>query len=269
MLKDFLKNPLGRIVGRSDNNQRRAADYFTQKNAEAKPARLGPSNDAMDAILGNREKTNILWPLFATKGIQFPYTPDIVFGGQAEYQDFHFTHSNFAYQQYNKSMPLEIQVSGTFTCQTNDEGRYLIAALRFLRSMTMMEFGTISPQKAGTPPPVLRFNYLGEYMFSNVPVVVSNFSFTLPRDVDYVGIRYPGGMDLRADANDQMNENPLKGAKPKRPLIIGGPDQPITYMPTRMELTVQLKVQQNPKHVREQFDLDLFKRGGLIKKGFI
>lgn len=269
MLKDFLKNPWGRVVGRSDDNQLQAAEYFTSKTADQKPARIGPTNESMDAVLGHREERNILWPLFATKGIQFPYTPDITFGRQAEYQDFHFTHSNNAYHQYNKSMPTEIQVTGTFTCQTNDEGRYLIATLQFLRAMTMIEFGTISPQKAGTPPPVLRFNYLGEYMFSNIPVVISAFSYTLPRDVDYVGIRYPGGIGLREDANKYMDENVLKGTAYVRPPVIGGKDVPVTYVPTRMELTVQLKVQQNPKHVREEFDLDLFKRGGLIKKGFI
>lgn len=273
MIRDYLRNRFGQLSKPTGNRQTASADLFKKTYGAIKPARIGPADSAM-SLLGPKDERNILYPLFETKGIQFPYTPDVTFGGQAEYQDFHFTHSNYAYHNFSKSMPSEIQVQGTFTCQTNEEGKYLLATLRFLRAMSMMEFGFASAyredNRAGTPPPVLRFNYLGEYMFSNVPVIINNFSFTLPRDVDYVGVRYRGGIGFAADPTEIMERAASKGGQAfSRDQIIGGPDAPISHVPTRMDLMVTLKVQQNPNKVRTEFDLETFRQGGLVKKGFV
>lgn len=273
----FLRNILS--PGRSEDRQQKVAESFKNRGG-AKPCRLGPADrkDVLEALLGPDDPENLLHPLWPTKGIQFPYQPDVTFGGSAEYQDFHFTHSNYPHYQYAKSMPQEIQISGPFTCQTNNEGRYLVATLQFLRAMSMNEFGTQARDKgiAGTPPPVLRFNYLGEYMFSNVPVVITNFAYTLPRDVDYVGIQYNTralfGGELRVAENADMwyggkggKGTALNGRMP----VIGGPSRPITYVPTKMELTVTLKVQHNTRRIRQEFDVDKFKTGILAKKGFV
>jgi hypothetical protein len=42
-----------------------------------------------------------------------------------------------------------------------------------------------------------------------------------------------------------------------------------TFMPTQIVITMLLGVQQNPRNIRESFDLDKFKTGDLITKGFI
>jgi len=39
---------------------------------------------------------------------------------------------------------------------------------------------------AGTPPPVLRLNGYGDHVFNNIPVVVTQFSYDLSPDVDYI-----------------------------------------------------------------------------------
>jgi hypothetical protein len=44
----------------------------------------------------------------------------------------------------------------------------------------------------GTPPPLLYLSGLGEYQFDNHPVVLTNFTYTLPNDVDYINA-YPSG----------------------------------------------------------------------------
>jgi hypothetical protein len=44
----------------------------------------------------------------------------------------------------------------------------------------------------GTPPPLLYLSGLGEYQFDNHPVVLTNFTYTLPNDVDYINA-YPNG----------------------------------------------------------------------------
>jgi len=184
-----------------------------------------------------------------------------MFGAVAAYGEYHFTHSNYKHYNYQNSAPEPITITGTFTAQTNDEARYLIAALRFLRSAQMMEFGINAANRgtAGTPPPVLRFNYLGAHMFNHVPVVVSTFNYQLERDVDYVEVQFPG--DGRFRPTGDIGESVFGD-------VVLTEDQR-TYVPTRIILTTVLQIQQNVKTVREDFDLERFKRGDLINKGFI
>ena len=235
-------------------------------NSTTKRARLGPATGALKALLGDpRDCQNVLQPLHATKGIVFPYTPDVTFGGSANYSSWHFTHSNYQQYQFQNSTPSEIQVTSTFTAQTNEEARYMLAALTFLRSSTMMDFGNAAVQRdtAGTPPPVLRFNYLGQRMFKNVPVVVQNFSYILERDVDYIEVTFPG---TSAGLRDTGLVRQVAGATDGTLPIL---EDVRTYLPTQLVVTTLLGIQQNPRHTRDNFDLEAFKRGDLINKGFV
>jgi len=227
-------------------------------------ARLGPAPGALKTVLGDPGDQdacdNLLQPLFATKGIIFPYTPTVMFGSQANYGNFHFTHSNYPYYQYQNSMPVEIQLTAAFTAQTNEEARYMLAVLKFLRGATMIEFGTQSAQKgkAGTPPPVLRFNYMGAHMFNNTPVVVTTVNYILEDGLDYVEVQLPGTRSKAA----RINLDAAEGEK-----IIG--DNNVTYMPTRINLTVGLQIQPNPRDIRDNFDLEDFKNGNLVGRGYV
>lgn len=227
-----------------------------------KRARLGPAPAAMTTILGDpTDCENLLQPLHATKGMLFPYTPQLNFGGTANYNQWHFTHSNYQQNNFQNSMPSEIQITGTFTAQTNEEGRYLLAVLRFLRASTMMEFGAEAARKgvAGTPPPVLRFNYLGGHQFNNVPVVLTTFNYLLEDTIDYVEIDLPGRL--------QFSDSARIGQSVFGDVFLT--DDNRTYVPTRIVITLMLMVQENPRKVRDKFDLDAFKRGELVNKGFI
>jgi hypothetical protein len=227
-----------------------------------KRARLGPAPGAMQTILGDpTDCENLLQPLWATKGMLYPYTPTVNFGGTANYSNWHFTHSNYQQFQYQNSQPAEIQITGTFTAQTNEEGRYMLAVMRFLRASTMMEFGAAAARRgtAGTPPPVLRFNYMGGHMFNNVPVVLTSFNYLLEDTVDYVEIKLPGLL--------QHSPTGSIGQSVFGEVAITQNNK--TYMPTRMVITSMLMVQPNPRKTRDEFDLDAFKRGTLINKGFV
>jgi hypothetical protein len=263
-------------------------------NTESKRARLGPAPGALKTLLGEPTDCNsILHPLIATKGIVFPYTPDVTFGGSANYSSWHFTHSNYQQWQYQNSQPSEIQVTGTFTAQTNEEARYMLAAMTFLRASTMIDFGNAAVQRdtAGTPPPVLRWDYLGQQMFKNVPVVVQNFSYILERDVDYVEITLPGNSSTGARSSGvgmatflgyatggvtgAIKAGATKVGKNVKNSLTGGDagqqtiDETLrTWVPTQLTLTVLLGIQQNPKNVRDNFDLDKFAKGDLLNKGF-
>lgn len=231
-----------------------------------KRARLGPAAGAMKTILGDpRDCDNLLQPLWATKGMMYPYTPMMTFGGLANYNNWHFTHSNYAQHQYQNSMPSEMQITGTFTAQTNEEARYMLAALTFLRASTMIDFGSAAVRRgtAGTPPPVLRFNYLGAHMFNNIPVVLQAFNYILEDTVDYIEVQLPGtNNNIQGTGNFREVLGAASG-------LLEITNDRRTYLPTKMIITVMLLVQPNPRKTRDEFDLDAFKSGKLINKGFI
>ena len=224
-------------------------------------ARLGPAHKALDEVLGDlRDCDNLLNPLRLTSGIIFPYTPNVMFGGMANYGNFHFTHSNYPYYQYQNSQPEAIQITGNFTAQTNEEARYMLAVFKFLRVATMIEYGTQAAQtgRAGTPPPVLRFNYSGGHMFNNVPVVVTSFNYILENDVDYVEVQLPGSRNGATKI--------VKGLEGED-VIVNNENR--TYVPTMITISTMLQVQPNPRDLRDNFNLDDFKNGNLIGKGYV
>jgi hypothetical protein len=47
-----------------------------------------------------------------------------------------------------------------------------------------MAYGQTS--NSGSPPPVVRLNGYGDFVFKNVPVVVNSFAVELGQDIDYI-----------------------------------------------------------------------------------
>lgn len=215
-------------------------------------ARLQPKNiNNAETILGRKESSNILFPLYSTNGVLFPYTPSIVTGHTAEYDNLAFTHTNYGYNAYIRSYPKPLSISADFTAQSTNEALYMLAVIHFFRSVTKSYFGVNPYNRAGTPPPVLLFNYLGEYQYSNVPVLVKSFDFTLPSDVDYVPVNTSG-----ISGGIQVS-------------LPGGTSGGYTWVPTRLSVTCELDTQYIPIKVRDEFNLDDFRSGKLIGKGFI
>ena len=77
-----------------------------------------------------------------------------------------------------------ITIQGEFTAENAREGEYLLGVMHYLKSITKMSYGEGSNR--GTPPPVVRLNGYGDYVFNNVPVIVQQYNMTLPPDVDYI-----------------------------------------------------------------------------------
>lgn len=143
--------------------------------------------------------TKWLIPLEDTKGVVFPYTPQIAITHSASYQTTPLTHANFQHYSYSNSDINAISISGDFTAQNVAEGRYVLAALHFFRSVTKMFFGSDSDPVAGTPPPVLFLHGLGPQILNGVPVVVTSFTSSFPADTDYLlvdGNRIPTMMTM-------------------------------------------------------------------------
>lgn len=129
----------------------------------------------------------IMSPLRNTDGVLFPYTPTITVSHAAQYENIHPTHTNYMQHSYSKSGIDSLTITCDITANTQFEARYVLAIITFFRSVTKSFFG--QDQLAGTPPPVLRFNAHGQHMFSNLPVVVSNYTTDFPADQDYIQIQ--------------------------------------------------------------------------------
>ena len=233
----------------------------------------------------------ILAPLANTDGVIFPYTPSISTTYTANYEQYDLVHSNYRGVFYKNSRVGDISIRGTFTAQDTTEANYLLAVIHFFRSATKMFYG--QDAERGTPPPVCLLNGLGQFQFSDHPVVISSFNYTTPDDVDYIRAgnpnnygsnllnrraavaSNPGGSSL-AGLNRLLNALPTglaKGAIPNTPAP-STVNQSVnntagaTYVPTKMEIDITLIPVQTRAQVSQQFSLKGFANGDLLKGGF-
>jgi YHS domain-containing protein len=252
---------------------------------------LGPGAQ----YLYNATPAGVLAPLAAnggTDGVIFPYTPSITTTYSANYEQYDLIHSNYRGVFYKSSRVGDIQLRGTFTAQDTTEANYLLAVIHFFRSVTKMFYG--QDAERGTPPPVCLLNGFGGYQFSDHPVVVSSFNYSLPNDVDYIRTTNPNnfGLNLNNRYNPSGASLPAggalagayrllnavqgglnKGALPKllAPNTVVGSvtnNVPASYVPTKMEIDVTLIPVQSRSQVSQQFSLKGFANGDLLKGGF-
>jgi len=179
---------------------------------------------------------DIMGPLYERNALVFPYTPTVMASGNADYEEYNFTHSIYKYSAYSNSSVSEISVTGDFTAQTDNEARYLLACMHFFRSVTKSYFGSSNGALAGAPPPIVKFDYLGDQMYKNVPVIIKNYTHVLEPAVDYV------------------------------PVVVGNKT---SYVPTQVSMTITMELYYNPKLLRDKFNLQDFRNGKLLQDGYI
>lgn len=121
---------------------------------------------------------------FGTNGVVFPYLPTITVSSSASYNTQNFTHNNYPFHAYQNSQIDDITITGEFSCESTSDAEYWVAANLFFKAATKMFFGKSS--EAGNPPIICKLNGYGAHIFNDVPVVIKNYSVTLPQDVDYV-----------------------------------------------------------------------------------
>jgi len=231
----------------------------------------------------------LLKPLMNANGVIFPYTPSIAVNYTANYDNTDLTHSNYRGYFYKSSVVGEVTITATFTAQDTAEAQYLLAVIHFFKSVTKMFYG--QDAQRGAPPPLLYLVGLGEFQFNGHPCVVKNFQYTLPTDVDYIRASSPNnyGINLlnRRTAtttpsnpissvlNRLQNAGLFPGANPKTTTPNPGPTtgtvnntQRPTYVPTKMDMTIQLLPLQTRSQVSQQFSVKEFANGNLLKGGF-
>lgn len=131
------------------------------------------------------EDNSILAPLRNEGGVVFPLTPSVIIQHQASYNPLAVTHSNYPFYAYQNSETSALTIVGEFPVQNYQDAQAWVATLHFFRSVTKMFFGGDNATR-GNPPPILKLNGYGNYVFKNVPVVVTNFTVELTQGVDYI-----------------------------------------------------------------------------------
>ena len=283
-----------RIAAKVKEAQKQQA-YITQQRQKNKAdwrlrLSLADNADYLYADTGKDKQGNsnagILLPLYATDGVVFPYTPQITTNYKANYNNYDLTHSNYRGYYYQNSYTDSLTVTGTFTAQNTQEADYLLAVIHFFRSVTKMFYGQSS--HVGSPPPVCFLNGFGQYQFNKHPVLVTNFSYTLPADVDYIRAGSSNNLQLNQNSlrpkTNTINPNLSsvqrlanaflnKGGKspippPTQPSNSSNANNGSTYVPTKMSIVVSLLPIQSRTQVSQQFNLQTFANGQLLKGGF-
>jgi hypothetical protein len=233
-------------------------------------------------------KTSILAPLAASNGVVFPYMPTIQTTYNANYESVELTHSNYRGQFYKSSYVGDVQITGTFTAQDTAEANYLLAVIHFFRSVTKMFYGAEDPLR-GAPPPLVYLIGLGQYQFNNQPCVVKTFNYSMPNDCDYIRTKpnnYNTNLGGRS-SKPQTSANPIssvvnrlqnallpQGAVPNVPAQGLLEMQSVTniadatYVPTKCEIQLTLMPIQTRSQQSQQFNMENFANGNLLKAGF-
>ena len=240
----------------------------------------------------------ILSPLRATDGVIFPYMPTIATNYSADYSPYDLTHSNYRGYFYKGSRVGEVTLTADFTAQDSAEADYLLAVITFFKACTKMFYG--QDKYRGSPPPLVFLSGLGQYQFSNHGCAISNFAFTLPNDVDYIRARgkqtttggqmmwrrslsyTQSGFDLSAIwarlTGSAQSVGIGFGSNGAQVLMNGAMNIPpsppnlglneSTYVPTKMTITLTLMPMMSRQQISQQFSLQKFANGNLIKGGY-
>lgn len=119
-----------------------------------------------------------------TGGVVWPYLPNITLSTKSNYTQIDPVHNNYPYMAYKSSQVDDITISGDFTCETETDAAYWIAACTFFKTATKMFYG--QGPNAGNPPIVCNLTGYGSSIFEKVPVVIKSFSVDFKDDVNYI-----------------------------------------------------------------------------------
>jgi hypothetical protein len=237
----------------------------------------------------------VLAPLKDAGGLIFPYTPEIKIQSSATYSSISTTHTNYLFKAFQNSDPGNITISAPMNVEDQTQGLYWIAAVHYLRSLTKM-FSGMDP-KAGNPPPVVFLNGYGNYVFKNVPVVITSFTTSLDASCDYIGVdvvgsaagavqglseaigglsnavggafsdMVPGLGDITGSVSNLASGVGAVAALAGTFGIGGSISGGVSHVPTRSSFNITLQPMYSRSSARN-FSLDRFVQGGYLNNGF-
>lgn len=276
--QDVLAGPKG-LTAKETNTRTQATQQDEANFKQSEDWRVRLSLAPESKYLYNVEGAQgILAPLAATDGILFPYTPNIQVTYAASYEAPDVAHTNYKIYQYKNSSVDSIQISCDFTAQDTFEANYLLAVIHFLRSITKMFYGQDQNPKPGVPPPLCYLTGLGAFQFDAHPLAVTNFTYNLPIDVDYIRA---GTTTTNAGVNKSSERSPDNSGTqlgqrstgvgpgatvpaPKFKNVPGGTIEP-TYVPTKMQIQISAIPIITRNNISNNFSLKDYATGKLLQ----
>lgn len=229
-------------------------------------------------------QSDILAPLKGTDGVVFPYTPSISMNYRSNYEVSDLVHTNYKQYFYKNSSVEEMTITADFTAQDTAEANYLLAVIHFFKTVTKMFYGKDVNPINGTPPPLCYLLGYGQFQFSEHPVLISGFQYTLPNDVDYIRAgsvstiqgtnlgsfkqEKPGFLaSLAPSLNRLFGSNLNKGGALSTPAFNPLSNPAATYVPTKIQLTINAIPIVTRGDIADTFSLESYAKGTLTKKG--
>jgi hypothetical protein len=236
---NFAKKLRGQNLPSEDSPEKRAASAEFSSSTEADwRVRL--------SVPSTMSGSDLLAPLGNTQNsMTFPLTPSVIISHSANYNSLQPVHTNYPFQVYENSSTDDMTITGEFPVENDIDGRYWVACMHYLRSVTKMNYGT-----DGAPPPVVRLNGYGDYIFKNIPVVISNFTVDLPVEVDYIAV----SLNAKSEGMNDMGIPTTYNSSGT------------TWVPTMSQITVTCKPTYSRRQV-SQFDLNGFVSGNYVLDG--
>jgi hypothetical protein len=220
---------------------------------------LGPQSEY---LYKNPAGAGILAPLIDTDGVIFPYTPTVNVTYAATYDSTSPTHSNFKINQYTSSSVDTVTIGCTFTAQDTKEANYLLACIHFFRSMTKMFYGQDENPKNGTPPPLAFLYGMGAFQFEGHPLAITNFTYNLPNDVDY--IRATNTVDDNSSAPQNLVGGQIApGGTSPGPTFRTAQSTESTFVPTKITMSIQCIPIVSRNEISSNFSLREYAQGRL------
>jgi hypothetical protein len=149
-----------------------------------------------------------------------------------------------------------------------------------------MFYGQDSDPINGTPPPLCYLHGYGAFNFDNHPLAISNFTYTLPNDVDYIratstytdpagtnssGSNIPDPSDVRFA---RMNSSKIRGGakipdtnfgNPKLSSNNTGGTVDATYVPTKLTIQINAYPIVSRNDISRRFSLEKYATGQLLR----
>jgi len=225
----------------------------------------------------NKGNEGILGPLAATNGVIFPYTPTISVVYAASYDASELVHSNYKIYNYKSSNVDTVTITGDFTAQDTNEANYLLAVIHFFKSVTKMFYGQDQNPRNGTPPPLVYMSGMGTFQFDNHPLAVTNFTYSLPNEVDYIRAgsvtTEPGSStagQTPVNNTDSASEARIQssGLGPKTPNFQRAQatiNSNATYVPTKMQIVITCIPIVTRNDISNNFSLRDYATGALLQ----
>lgn len=224
--------------------------------------------------LYNDPNNLLLQPLNGV-GVIFPYNPTVQVTYVANYDQQNVTHSNYKLYFYKDSAVENISITGEFTAQNTQEANYLLAVIHFFKSATKMFYGQDQNPVNGTPPPICYIDGFGTYQFNKHPVLINNFSYSLPNDVDYIRASYPPPVIPNSNVfPEKQNERNAYSKDRLIGLQKGGIESPPqfvrqesgipTYVPTKIQITLTAYPVISRRDVSSNFSVKEYANGNLL-----